>query len=96
MAVELVEQFAKYGGLIGLMIGVMVVGLGSAVVILWKQNAKLQDKLQEVHDARIEESREMNEHLLNYTNKSNEAITGITMAVNSLKDAFLMTGQGRN
>ena len=96
MAIELVKQFAKYGGLIGLLFGVMIVGMLSVIVILWRQNTKLQDKLEEAHDARIEESRDMNELLLNYTNKSHEAVTGITMAVNSLKDAFLMTSQGRN
>ncbi|MCK5615389.1 hypothetical protein KAR91_76705, partial [Candidatus Pacearchaeota archaeon] len=94
--VELIKQLAKYGGLIGLLFGVIVIGFGFAIVFLWRQNSKLQDKLQEVHDSRIEESMEMNGHLLDYTNKSNEAIMGITIAVNSLKDAFLITNQGRN
>ena len=90
MATNVIIQFAKYGGFIGLLLGVIVVGMAIAVYILWKQNLKLHDRLQEVQDARVEESREMNTHLISSTTKSNEVINGITFAMNSLKDVMIM------
>jgi DNA anti-recombination protein RmuC len=42
---ELLEIFAKYGGMVGILMGVIIIGCGFALLTLWKQLQLCQDQL---------------------------------------------------
>lgn len=45
MALKVMELLAEHGGAIGLILGVPFVALCAAIVVLWKQNTKNQERL---------------------------------------------------
>jgi len=122
MPVETIKQFAQYGGYIGLLTAVMVVGLGFAVMYLWRYIQKLmvqinttqeehqktltslqeeyqktitsiQEKYQvtltDLQDKRVEESKEVRELLMDFSNENNTVIRGLTEAMNAWKEAMV-------
>jgi len=54
MTIKVFEILAEYGGIIGLIIGVPFVVLCVAVIVLWKQNTKNQDRLVSIIEQKVE------------------------------------------
>ena len=54
MVVKLVELLAEYGGVIGLLIGVPFILLCMAIVVLWRQNSKNQERLIKIIEQKVE------------------------------------------
>lgn len=90
MSPDLVRQFAEYGGYIGLLMGVMVVGMGAAIVFLWNYKIRLQDALIEVQNKRVEEAKEVRAELLAFSKESNKVTFEITAALSALRDAVIL------
>lgn len=54
MSIKIVELLAEHGGAIGLFIGLPFVALCTAVVVLWRQNTKNQDRLVQIIEQKVE------------------------------------------
>lgn len=54
MAVKLLELLAEHGGMVGLMLGVPFIALSAAIVVLWKQNTKNQERLIKIIEQKVE------------------------------------------
>jgi hypothetical protein len=90
MSALVVEKFAQYGGLLGLIVGVMFVALSIAIVSLWKVNNKKDRKIEELQEKRMAESKEMGDSLYDLSLQSQEIMTTMTNAMRSLKEAVLL------
>ncbi len=88
---ETLEMFARYGGFIGLLMAVIILGMGVAVYFLWRHNATLQDRLLEVQNKRVEEAKEVRAAMIEQAHETNEALRVMTSALQSLKDAVMMS-----
>lgn len=54
MAVKLLELLAEHGGMVGLMLGVPFITLTVAIVVLWRQNTKNQERLIKIIEQKVE------------------------------------------
>ena len=102
---ETIELFAKYGGLIGLLVGVMFVSMAVAVVFLWRHNLALhktaveveekhRTQLQAVQDKRVAEAIEVRKELIGLSEDFNKAVSELNSTINALKDAVLLRDRG--
>jgi uncharacterized membrane protein YczE len=54
MLVKVLELLAEHGGLVSLIIGIPFVAMASAIVVLWKQNTKNQERLMRLIEQKVE------------------------------------------
>jgi hypothetical protein len=54
MAVKVIELMAEHGGMVGLVIGLPFIALCSAIVVLWRQNTKNQERLVHLIEQKVE------------------------------------------
>jgi uncharacterized membrane-anchored protein YhcB (DUF1043 family) len=94
---ETVELFAKYGGLIGLLMGVIIVGCGALIYLLWKRIhdkdqriAELTARLEAVQEKRVDEAKAVRAELIELANDFTKAVHEMSAASNALKDVVLM------
>ena len=45
MALKIVELLAEHGGVVGLILGLPFISLCLAIIVLWKQNTKNQERM---------------------------------------------------
>lgn len=54
MAIKAVELLAEHGGMVGLILGLPFAALCTAIVVLWKQNTKNQERLVQLIEQKVE------------------------------------------
>jgi len=87
---ETLELFAKYGGLFGLLLGVLILGMGTAITFLWRHNGHLQKTLLEVQNKRVDEAKEVRAELIGQAEDTNSAMREMASAMHALKDAVFI------
>lgn len=92
---ETIELFARYGGLIGLIIGTMFAAMTTAITFLWRHNLHLQAELKEVQNKRVEEAKDVRRELIAQSEETRQALVANAAAVNAIKDAVLIHERGR-
>jgi uncharacterized membrane protein len=90
MSPEIIEQFAKYGGYIGLLMGVMIASMCTAIVFLWRHKLRLQDQLIEVQNKRVEEAKEVRAELLAVSKDTSKVTFELTAALSAMRDAVIL------
>ena len=90
---ETIEMFAKYGGYIGLLMGVLILSMSTAIAFLWRHNATLQLRLLEVQNKRVDEAKEVRTELMGQSDDTNKALHEMSAAVHAL--ATLVQDRGR-
>lgn len=91
MSEGLIEAFAEHGGLFGLILGLLITGLISAVVVLWRSGVAKEGRIERLQDLRVQESRETADHILKQNLKLQEVASSITNAMESLRDAVILS-----
>jgi hypothetical protein len=92
---EQLELFAKYGGLIGLLMGVIIFISVGTNYLLWKRLISAQNKLDEVQEKRVSDAKEVGKGLLEQAGDYNKALTDTGTAVTALRDAVLLRDRDR-
>lgn len=103
---SVVKMFADYGGFIGLLIGTIVMGMGTAIVFLWRHivtlNKELRKKesehnaqIQAVQDKRVEEAKEVRKELMGLAEDFNKVTHELGSTITALKDAVLLRDRDR-
>ena len=90
MPPDVLKQFAEYGGYIGLLMGVMIAGMGTAIVFLWRTKLRLHANLLEVQNKRVEEAKEVRAELLALSRETSKVAFEITAAITALRDAVIL------
>ena len=89
------EMFAKYGGYIGLLMGIIVMIQSTTLVFVWRRLIHVQNKLDEVQEKRVSDAKETNKELLGQTEDYNKALADTGSAFVALKDAVLLRERDR-
>jgi hypothetical protein len=90
----LVETFARYGGLVGILMAVIILSMGTAIAFLWRHNNHLHEQLLQTQNKRVDESKEVRAELMKLADDFNKAVVGMSAAVTALKDALLVSRRG--
>lgn len=93
MSIAIIKQFAEYGGLIGLIMGVVVVGMGVAITVLWRRGNKLQDAYNALQDKRVDEAKEVAKETRELSTELQKVIFEVTAAMNALKETIVMNAR---
>ena len=92
---ETLELFAKYGGLVGLLMGVIILISVGTNYLLWKRLIAVSGKLEEVQEKRVSDAKETNKELLGQAEEYNKTLADTGSAVTALKDAVLLRERDR-
>lgn len=92
---ETLEMFAKYGGYIGLLMGIIVVIQSTTLILVWRRLTHVQNKLEEVQEKRVSDAKEVGKELLGQAEDYNRALADTGTAVTALKDAVLLRDRDR-
>jgi len=88
---ETLDKLAQYGGLFGIVLGILVFALIGGIVALWKANQKQVEAVAALQEKRIQETREMNSHLLAHALKAQEITNGVTSAMTALRETVILS-----
>jgi uncharacterized membrane protein len=90
---EILEKFAEYGGLFGIILGILIIVLIAAVVVLWRTNTKQAEEIKRLQDKRVKEAKEINDSIMAHSLKTQEVVNRMTSAMEGLQNAIFMSAQ---
>lgn len=83
------QEFARHGGLFGLVLGVLIVVQTTAVIYLWRRVGELQAQLMDIQNLRVAEAKDVRKELGAQNEETGRVLSELTTTIQLLKDATL-------
>jgi hypothetical protein len=103
--IQTLELFAKYGLQVSFLVGLIVLGLCTALTVVWRQArrrekelekriADVQTKLENTYEARLKDERERSEAVAAVSEETASALQEMVGAIDGLKQVALRRERG--
>lgn len=88
--IETLEIFARYGGYVGLLMGVIIVLQSAANILFWRHIKDLQTQVALAQDRRVDDAKEVHGELLEQARDTRVVLAELMQAMRALRDAIAL------